>query len=222
MFMNRKKSLIKGSLFLALFWGCAHQQHEPEHQHQHHHRFDDAEKWSKVFDEPGRETWQKPKELTAALGMKPKQVVAEIGAGTGYFVPYLLQTVPHGEVLAIDIEPSLIDHLNRRILRERWVGASAHLTKLDHPQLPKRADLILLVNTYHHIEKRVEYFKELRTQLKPKGRVALVDFTMESPKGPKASMKVALEQVKQEMKAAGFTAAKAFDFLPDQYFVIFE
>src|SRR6185436_9668589 len=82
--------------------------------HTHQHTFGDAEKWSKVFDDPQRDAWQKPHEVIKALALKPDAVTADIGAGTGYFAVRLAHMVPQGRVYAVDTEPDMVRHLAER------------------------------------------------------------------------------------------------------------
>lgn len=192
------------------------------HHHQHHERFEDPELWAKTFDDPQRVEWQKPEQLVAALHLKPSARVAEVGAGTGFFLKYLSKSVPRGKVYLLDVEPKMVDYLNRRILRDGITRAAAFLSKPDQAQIPEKVDLVLFVNTYHHIEARTEYFKKLRDSLQPGGRIAIVDFKMESKIGPPASMKVEPKHAIREMEAAGFTASKSFEILPEQYFIVFQ
>ena len=98
-----------------------------QHGEQHmHRRFDDAEKWSKVFDDPARDAWQKPVEVIAALKLAPDAVVADIGSGTGYFAVRLARAVPRGRVYGADVEPEMVRFLNDRAARESLGNLSSH------------------------------------------------------------------------------------------------
>lgn len=200
------------------------QANPPEHpshgeKHSKHHSFADAKKWSKVFDDPARDAWQKPKEVVTALEMNATDSVADIGAGTGYFIPHLASAVSKGHVFATDVEKTLVDHMNARIKKDKLLNASAVLSKMDDPSLPAPVDLALIVDTYHHIENREAYFELLKKALRGKSRVAIIDFKVESKLGPKH--KIASEVVIKEMETAGYALDKMFPFLPEQYFLIF-
>ncbi len=189
-----------------------------------HRRFDDVSAWSKVFDDPARDAWQKPAEVVAALGLRGGQTVADLGAGTGYFSRYLAGAVgPAGSVLAVDPEPNLVAALRDRAEREALRNVVPVLTSRDVPRLPARAvDLVLVVDTYHHIDGRVAYFRGLRGALRPDGRVAVIDWQKRPlPVGPEMGHKLAREQVVAEMEEAGFTLAGEPSILPYQYFLIF-
>src|SRR6185295_6091775 len=88
-------------------------------------------------------------------------------------------------------------------------------------KLPVKVDLALLVDTYHHIELREQYFRRLQAALKPRGRVAIIDYRLEQPEGPPKEARVAPEQVRAEMAAAGYELVAEHSFLPRQYFLVF-
>jgi len=92
----------------------------------------------------------------------------------------------------------------------------------DNPRLPEKADLIILVDVYHHVENRERYFRQLQQSLKPGGRLAVIDFRMDSPEGPPKSARIAPDRVKAELKSAGYALAQEHSFLPNQYFLVFQ
>jgi cyclopropane fatty-acyl-phospholipid synthase-like methyltransferase len=187
----------------------------------HHRRFDDAEKWSKVFDDPARDSWQKPAEVIAALGLPSDAAVADIGSGTGYFAVRLARAVPQGKVYGADLERDMVRFLNERAAKEKLPNLAAHLAAGNDPKLPAPVDLVLVVDTYHHIGERARYFGELRASLKPGGRVAIIDFRLDSPTGPPVKHRVAPKVVAEEMALAGYREAERHEFLPNQYFLVF-
>jgi len=187
----------------------------------HHRRFEDAERWSRVFDDPARDAWQKPDEVIRALALAPDAAVADIGSGTGYFAVRLARAVPQGRVYGADLEPDMVRFLNERAVRESLHNLQSVLAAADGPNLPSPVDLILVVNTYHHIAHRPAYFKSLKSHLKPGGRVAIVDFTPDSPTGPPKRHRVPRERVKAEFERAGYRLLAEHGFLPHQYFLVF-
>ena len=188
------------------------------------HDFKDVEHWRRVFDDPARDVWQKPRELVAALALRPGAWVADLGAGTGYFSRWLDAAVgPSGVVFAVDTEPNLVAHLRARAEHEKTPTIVPVLASMDDPRLPPGAlDLVLIVDTYHHLDARRAYLDRLARTLKPGGRIAIVDWQKRDlPVGPPASHKLAREQVVDEMRSAGFTLVDESTLLPHQYFLVF-
>lgn len=190
--------------------------------HTHQHSFGDAQKWAKVFDDPKRDAWQKPHEVIQALALKPDAVIADIGAGTGYFTVRFAHMVPNGRVYGVDTESDMVKHLAERAQRSGLKNVTAVAGAPDNPRLPEKADVIVLVDVYHHVEDRERYFRKLQDVLKAGGRVAIIDFHLDSPVGPPKHARMPPEQVKAEMKRAGYTLAQEHAFLPNQYFLVFE
>lgn len=189
-----------------------------------HRRFDDPAAWAKVFDDPARDAWQRPEQVVAALGVRPGQHVADLGAGTGYFSRHLSRAVgPAGAVLAVDPEPNLVAWLRDRAEREGTANVVPVLGSRDTPRLPAGSiDLVLIVDTYHHVDRRVAYFRALRGALRPGGRVAVIDWQKRPlPVGPEMDHKVAREQVVAEMERADYALVEEPDILPYQYFLVF-
>jgi ubiquinone/menaquinone biosynthesis C-methylase UbiE len=195
--------------FLGLAWAqTAHQHHPPE----------SAEEYARVLEDPGRDEWQKPHEVVTALDLKPGQAIADIGAGTGYFARRFARHA--GKVYAVDIDRKLLDILAK--------NAPANITPVlaspDDPKLePASVDVIFFCNVLHHIEVRSLYLAKLRRALKPGGRIVNVDFYKKPlPVGPPVEMKLSEDQVVADFKRAGFRLAGRKDFLPYQYFLVFE
>jgi ubiquinone/menaquinone biosynthesis C-methylase UbiE len=187
----------------------------------HQHSFSGADQWAHVFDDPKRDAWQKPHEVIQALALKPDAVVADIGSGTGYFSARLANMVPKGRVYGIDVEPDMVKYLAERAKREKLSNVTSVTGAPDDPRLPEKVDLIIMVDVFHHIDNRERYLGKLRASLKPGGRIAIIDFRMDSPEGPPKSARIAPDRVKAELKSAGYTLAQEHAFLPNQYFLIF-
>ena len=211
-------ALVAASLLVPLLvpWAAA------QSPHTHQHSFGDAEKWAHVFDDPERDAWQKPHQVIEALGLKPDAIVADLGAGTGYFATRLANMLPKGTVYAVDVEPEMVKHLGERAKREGLKNLSPVAARPDDPRLPAQVDLILLVDVYHHIENRSRYFRKLATSLKPGGRLAVIDFRLDSPEGPPREARIPPEKVKAELAGAGYVLASEHGFLPRQYFLVFQ
>jgi len=193
------------------------------HGHAHHHRFDDAAGWSKVFDDPARDEWQKPARVIEVMAIAPGMTVADIGAGTGYFAAHLSRAVgPNGKVIAEDVEPDMVKWLDERARREDLANVTALLGAADDPRLPAASvDRVLVVDTWHHIEDRPAFAKKLASALKPGGAVVVVDYTMASPHGPPKRARIEPRAVVDDLAAAGLTSTVVEDAgLPRQYVVI--
>lgn len=204
-------------LLVALAAAGAAAQSPPTHQHSFH----DAEKWAQVFDDPARDAWQKPHEVIQALRLRPDAVVADIGAGTGYFSARLARMLPKGKVYAVDLEPDMVRHLAERAAREGLRNLYAIRGESDRANLPEPVDLVLLVDVYHHVDDRPGYFARLKDSLRAGGRVAIIDFRMDAKDGPPRAARIAPAQVKREMAQAGYGLAEELAFLPNQYFLVF-
>jgi SAM-dependent methyltransferase len=205
------------ALVVLLGAGCAGRDHGGHHQH----RFQDAERWARVFDDPARDAWQKPDEVIRALALAPDALVADVGAGTGYFAVRLARAVPQGHVYGADTERDMVGYLAERGRREGLANLTAVEAAPHDPRLPRAVDLVLMVNTYHHVAERPAYFGRLRQSLRPGGRVAIVDFLPDAPTGPPRQARIPAAFVKEEMGRAGFGLVTEHTFLPYQYFLVF-
>ncbi len=187
----------------------------------HQHSFHDAQKWAQVFDDPARDAWQKPHEVIRALALAPDAVVADIGAGTGYFSARLARMLPQGKVYAVDLEPDMVRYLGERAEKEGLRNLFPIRGDADQANLPEPVDLVLLVDVYHHIDDRSRYFARLKDALRANGRVAVIDFRMDAKDGPPRAARIAPAQVKREMARAGYALVEEPGFLPNQYFLVF-
>jgi SAM-dependent methyltransferase len=219
--------------------GQAHDGHDGHHgaaAHQHggsetevdvhrpgmKHDFSNVDELSQSFDSPERAAWQKPEEVIALLAIQPGMTVADIGAGTGFFEPFLARAVGGaGKVLALDVEPRMVERLSARARAEGLAQIEARLVAPDDPGLPPRSvDRILVVNTWHHIDDRGRYSAKLRDALAADGAIFIVDFDKSSAKGPPAQHKLEPREVVAELEAGGLAARQVEEDLPDQYVVV--
>lgn len=199
--------------------------HKPPGAHAHgsvHHDFSDAARWSKMFDDPARDAWQKPDEVVKLLAIEPGMTVVDLGAGTGYFEKRLSATAgPNGRVLALDPEPNMVTFMRDRFAKEGLANTEARTCPTDGTGLEAGSvDRLLIVDTWHHIENREAYAKRLTTVLRPGGFVMVVDFTLEAQKGPPKKHRIAPDVVAKELEAGGLTVTIAEESLPDQYVTI--
>ena len=178
----------------------------------------------KALDDPKRDAYQKPHEVMDALGVKAGEIIADIGAGSGYFALRLAKHVgPSGRVYAVDVSPDMIRHLNTRARDAGLTNVSTILAPPDDPLLPQLVDRFLIVDVWHHIDDQPGYLAKMKKLLKPGGRVIMIDFhKRDMPVGPPVGMKIAREDLLKQMTANGFRLAAEHTFLPYQYFLVFE
>jgi len=185
------------------------------------HRFEHADEWAKEFDDPSRDAWQHPDDVLAALALRPGMVIADVGAGTGYFTVRLARAVPDGEVIATDIEPDMVRYLGERARRERLGNVRAVLAGADDPRLPAASvDRILVVDVWHHLGDRARYAAGLAAALRPGGQLAVVDFTAAASHGPPPVHRLAPAAIIADLRAAGLDASESATRLPEQYIVV--
>jgi cyclopropane fatty-acyl-phospholipid synthase-like methyltransferase len=187
------------------------------------HRFDDPSKFAKSFDDPARDAWQMPDRVIEALALTPGQKVADIGAGTGYFSVRLAKAAAKPAVFAVDLEAAMVDYLTKRAASEHLPNMRAVQASPSSPNLPEAMDVVLIVDTYHHIGSRAAYFSALKSRLRPGGRVAIIDFRKGTPggDGPPEHFRFTPEQITAEMAEAGYVLDRAHDFLPRQLFLVY-
>ncbi len=196
-------------------------------QHTRHRRPDDIQEYLRQLDSADRDAYQKPAQVVEALALKPGMSVADLGSGSGYFTRRFVEAVGEsGKVYAIDIEPEMLKYTQDSIVHMHIpYSADFILARPDDPKLPlESVDLIFLCNTYHHLEDRTRYFKNLKGALKPAGRIAIVDFYHDERSGelgfPKEHL-VPRDRVIEELKHAGYRLLHEHGFLARQYFVEF-
>jgi ubiquinone/menaquinone biosynthesis C-methylase UbiE len=190
-----------------------------------HHPPESTNEYIKSLEDPGREEWQKPEEVIEKLGLRLGDSVADIGAGSGYFTVRFARVVgPAGKVYAVDIEHEMLAYIAQRAKQDNLQNIQTVLADPHDPKLPPGSiDLVFICNTLHHISERAKYYPLLAQALKPGGRLVNIDFQKRQlPFGPPLEMKIAKEAMIEEVKPAGLRLAKDYDFLPYQYFLIFE
>jgi ubiquinone/menaquinone biosynthesis C-methylase UbiE len=172
-----------------------------------------------------RDAWQKPDEVVKALELKNGGIIADIGAGTGYFSRRLARAVaPDGKVYAVDIAADILAYLQKRAAQEDIHNIVSVVSRVDDPMLRANSiDLAFFCDTTHHIEQRVEFYRKLFPAVKARGRMVVIDYPPDSLHAPhKPEQLVPRSQVISEAEQAGFRFLKDFQFLPYHYFLIFE
>jgi ubiquinone/menaquinone biosynthesis C-methylase UbiE len=176
------------------------------------------------LDRPEREEEEKPQALVDAMELKPTDVVADIGVGTGYFAFRLAPKVPQGKVLGVDIQPEMLELLQEAAKERGVANVESVLGETADPKLPAGGvDVVLMVDAYHEFDAPREMMNAVVRSLKPGGRVVLVEYRAEDPDVPiKPLHKMTEAQAAREMAAAGLRHRATKNVLPRQHLMIFE
>lgn len=170
-----------------------------------------------------REEEEAPSKAIEALDLKPGMVIADIGAGSGYYTSRMAKKVgPTGRVYATDIQPGMIAILDRRIKAEGLTNVTTVLGAMDDPSLPPRSiDLAIMVDVYHELQQPQVFLQRLKGAFKPGGRLVLLEFRKEDPKIPILEVhKMSVAEVKQELEAEGYVLDRVIDILPWQHIIV--
>lgn len=175
------------------------------------------------LERPEREAEEAPSKALAALELKPGMVVADIGAGSGYYTSRMAKLVGStGQVFATDIQPGMLEILNRRIKSEGLTNVTTVLGAMDDPKLaPASIDLAIMVDVYHELQDPQVFLQKLRPVFKPGGRFVLLEYRKEDPTVPiLEAHKMSVAEVKMELEAEGFVIDKVIDVLPWQHIIV--
>jgi ubiquinone/menaquinone biosynthesis C-methylase UbiE len=192
--------------------------------HQMHRLHGDPKAYIGALEDPKRDAYQKPHEVIHALNLKSGEVIADIGAGSGYFTFHLARHVgDKGKVYAVDVSPDMILHINRRIRELKANNIVTLLADPDDPLLPDRSvNRFFFSDSWHHIENQSKYLSLMKRMLKPGGEIVMIDFhKKELPVGPPMQMKIAREDLIKQFDGNGYRLTKEHSFLPYQYFLVF-
>jgi precorrin-6B methylase 2 len=176
------------------------------------------------LERPTRELEEQPRKAIEMMQLKPTDVVADIGAGSGYFSFRMASKLPQGKVLAIDIQPEMIDEINKIAKKKNVTNVEPILSTVDDPKLPTgQVDIALMVDAYHEFDHPREMMDGIFKGLKPGGRVIELEYRAEDP----AVMilphhKMTIEQAKKEMAAVGLVFVRSDEDLPQQHFMVFQ
>ena len=174
-------------------------------------------------DSPDRDVRDLPDRLVSALGLKPADLVADIGSGAGYYTLRLARRVPHGRVFAVDLQPALLDSVVALAGMEGLRNVEPVLGTVTDPRLPEsRVDLALIVVSYHEFTHPREMIEGIVRGLRPGGRLALVEYRLEDATIPVLDVhRMSTDQIRAEMEAVGLEFREALDVLPQQHLLIF-
>jgi len=178
------------------------------------------------LERPDRDEEQRPDEIIRTMALKSGDMVADLGAGTGYFTRRLAKAVgPFGLVYAVDIQPEMLSLLKTNVEKAGIRNVVPVLGASDDPKLPQGSlDWILLVDVYHELQEPKAMLAKMREALKPTGRVALVEYRLEGTTALHVGEdhRMSTRQVFAEWEPAGFRLVKFYEFLPVQHFFVFE
>lgn len=177
-----------------------------------------------VLDRPGRDTEELPSRLIRALQLRSTSVVADVGAGTGFFTFRLAEEVPSGRVLAVDVQPAMLDTIGVRMQRDGIRNITPILGQPDNPNLaPESVDVALIVASYHEFSHPKEMIEHLTAALRPGGRLIIVEYRAEDSTVPVQVLhKMFVEQIRLEVEVAGLEYREVKDVLPQQHVVVFQ
>lgn len=173
------------------------------------------------FESPERDAYQKPQKVLDYLGDIKGLTIMDIGAGSGYFSVKLAEK--GAKVIAADVDDEFQEFVKRRIEENNLTNIETRKIPYDSPNLEnEEADMVFIVNTYHHITDRPDYFNKVKKGTKTNGELVIIDFfkTDDIPVGPPEKHKISIDVVIKELKKAGYTAFKVnVDLLPYQYII---
>jgi SAM-dependent methyltransferase len=183
---------------------------------------EDLAAYLEKLEAPDRAEWQKPDEVVAALRLRPGGIVADAGAGPGYFALRLARAVgPSGRVYGIDAEPRMLELLARRA-RDAGLGNVEPVRTFDVPVPPAPCDAVLVVNAYHHFPDGPGTLRALAGGLAPAGRLAVIDYHPDTPVGPPPELLISREVFLEGVARAGLRVTGEERFLPYQWFFFVE
>ena len=175
------------------------------------------------LNRPGRIQEEMPDEVVANMGLEPDHVVADIGAGSGYFSFRIAKLVPEGKVLAVDIQQEMLDIIEATKATEGVTNIDGVKGEIDNPNLPANSiDAAIMVDAYHEFSYPREVMLQVAAALRPGGKVVLIEYRGEDPAVPiKELHKMTQQQARRELAAAGLAWVETRDILPQQHFMVF-
>ncbi len=179
----------------------------------------EVEKYIAFLERPDRARWQRPDEVVSQLGLAGNEVVADLGAGSGYFTFRLARKLPRGRVYAIDIDSGMLRHIYHRAMVDGVKNIEVVQSADDDPQVPAEVGLVFVCDVLHHVKARATFLSRLAAEVKPGTRLVVVEFKEgELPQGPPASVKITRRAMLEQLRSAGFELVKEHrELLPYQY-----
>ena len=226
-----------GAIAIAGATATIHSQNQGTRPPGTHQDMTEGKEWIRRLERPERIPGLKIPEVIQALGLKPGMVVADIGAGTGAFtIPFARAVAPSGTAFAVDIHPDLLTYIAAKGQRQNVSNLSTLLARRDDPQLPRnRVDVAFFHDVFHNVNDRQDYLRRLVSQLKPSGRIAIVEQEFDDPIAKKWDVdadRITREQVREWMANVGFELVAELDLfqgaknpagagMPERWFVVY-
>ena len=182
-----------------------------------------AAEWTKTLESPERIASLRIADVIARLNLKPSDVVADLGAGTGLFALPLAKAVPSGRVYAVELDQEFLTHIGGKAKAENVKNVVTVLGKFTDPALPARdVDVAFFHDVLHHVENRTAYLKSVAGYVKPGGRVVVIEFNPgDSPHKAEPQLVVSKEQTAAWMADVGFVPAEDVQLFNDKWFVVY-
>jgi cyclopropane fatty-acyl-phospholipid synthase-like methyltransferase len=216
--MKIRKTLLSLLLALPLLIAPAHQAQQPQGQSRGGRS---ADEYIKLLESERRIEGLQVTNVIKTLKVKRGDRIADIGAGSGLFTRPLAQRIgDQGVVYAVDIDPELLKYVEKTAKEQKLSNIKTILAAGDDPKLPEAVDLIVIIDTLHHISNQASYLNGLKKYLKPDGRIAIIDFSKDWPTGHE-KMVYTVETLDGWMTAAGFKRVEKHDFLENNFFVVY-
>jgi predicted methyltransferase/mono/diheme cytochrome c family protein len=232
--LSSQSMMLKSIKYVVMPPEKPNQGHRPPGTHQDNTV---GAEWIRRLERPERIPGLKIDEVIASLGLKPGDVVADIGSGTGaYTIPFAKAVAPAGKAIAVDIWPELLDHVTQKASAANVTNLQTVLAALDDPRLPRgQVDLAFFHDVFHNTNDRLAYVRMLVSQLKPGGRIAIIEQEFDDPiakKWDEDKDRITREQVRVWMAAVGFELKAEFDLfqgaknpkgtgMPERWFVVY-
>jgi cyclopropane fatty-acyl-phospholipid synthase-like methyltransferase len=182
-----------------------------------------ADEWVKTLEAPERVSGLKIDQVVAAMRLRPTDVVADLGAGTGLFEVALAKAVPSGRVYAVELDEKFFPHIQAKVKAAGVTNVRMVTGQFTDPSLPARdVDVALFHDVLHHVENRAAYVKNLAAYLKPGARIVTVEFNAaDSPHKDQPALVVSKEEGNRLFAGIGFTPTEDHALFPDKWFVAY-
>ena len=161
--------------------------------------FEDTEKYIAFLERKDRSSWQKPEAVIEKMNLKRNEIIADVGAGSGYFTFRFSSMLLEGKVYAIDVKPEMLRHIHHRTMSNRINNIEIILAAHDDPKVPQDSDIVFICDVLHHVKERTTWIKKLHSEMKSESKLVVVEFKEGSlPEGPPEQIKISREEIISE------------------------